>query len=198
MCLVSKRTPLPDAHLPAARGAYTLVIPGLDTPSYMAKANRKFGHHIVPVLRPTFCPVTQSMTRVKTFVVKWNQLFVALSSRNTSVNVVCFFLLLFCIASGNSDEQAVLTSRTFQRGLKWRRLCEAASIDDIHVLVFTRHSHTAEKFLSFVGSILNHVVLVDRHVFWRVKETECERPRTRIFFLIFCHHHHHPCSPEKP
>lgn len=115
MCLVSKSTLLPDAHLPAARGAYTLVIPGLDTPSYMAEANRKFGHHIVPVLRPTFCPVTQSMTRVKTFVVKWNQLFVALSSRNTSVNVVCFFLLLFCIVGGNSDEWAILTSRPYQR-----------------------------------------------------------------------------------
>lgn len=110
---------------------------------------------------------------------------------------ISFTFFLFCIAGGNSGEWAVLTSHTFQRELKWWRLCKAVPIDDIHILVFTRHSHTAEKFLSFVRLVMNHVVLADHHVVWRVRETECERPRTRIFFHFFCHHHHHPCLPEK-
>lgn len=52
----------------------------------------------------------------------------------------------------------------FQRRLKWQRLCGAAPIDDVRILVFMRHSHIAEESLSFVRPVMNRVVLADHRV----------------------------------
>lgn len=95
-----------------------------------------------------------------------------------------FFFII--IASGNSDKHAIFFSHTFfQRRLKWQRLCGAAPIDDVHILVFMRHSHIAEESLSLFRPVMNHAVLADHRVGWRVRERECERRRTRIILMFF-------------